>query len=251
MNAVRCLVIDDEPLSRDLLRRFVSEEPQLQLVGEAATGEAALRLIAESKPDLLFLDVQMPEMSGFDVLDALPRGSIPVTVFVTAYDTYAMRAFDAQALDYLLKPFDRERFHRSVLAAVERIGSDRKARYAEKLEKMLAERKGKRILIRSDGRLIPVRAADIHWVEAEGNYVRVHIGKSEHLIRATLREFAEKLPSSSFVRIHRSALVNVAQVSEVEPWYTGEYVVRLLTGRELTLSRTYRDAFFEALGRAS
>jgi two-component system, LytTR family, response regulator len=208
-------------------------------------------LIVEARPDLLFLDVQMPEMSGFDVLDSLPRGSIPVTIFVTAYDTYAMRAFDAQALDYLLKPFDRERFHRSVLAAVERIGSDRKARYAEKLEKMLAERKAKRILIRSDGRLIPVRAADIDWVEAEGNYVRVHIGKSEHLIRATLREFAEKLPSASFVRIHRSALVNVAQVSEVEPWHTGEYVVRLLTGRELTLSRTYRDAFFEAFGQQS
>jgi two-component system, LytTR family, response regulator len=249
MNPIRCLAIDDEPLSRDLLRRFVAEEPQLQLVGEAATSGAALDLIADTKPDLLFLDVQMPEMSGFDLLDALPPGTLPVTIFVTAYDSYAIRAFDAQALDYLLKPFDRERFHRAVVSAVERIGSERKARYAEKLEKILAERKGKRILIRSEGRLIPVRTADIDWVEAEGNYVRVHVGKAEHQIRATLREFSEKLPPASFVRIHRSALVNVSRVAEVEPWYTGEYIVRLLTGRELTLSRTYRDGFFEALDK--
>lgn len=249
MKRITCAVVDDEPLSRDLLRRFIADMPDLELVSEAAGAIEALETIPASRPDVLFLDVQMPEMSGFDVLDALPRDAMPVTIFVTAYDSYALRAFEVHALDYLLKPFDRERFERAARKAIERIGSERRARYAEKLEKVLADRNVRRIVIRSDGRLIPIRPSDIDWIEAEGNYVRVHAAGNDHLIRTTLREFAQSLPSSQFLRIHRSVIVNLSRVAEVQPWYTGEYVVRLATGRELTLSRTYRDEFFEALGQ--
>ena len=248
MSRIRCAVVDDESLSRDLLRRFIADDPDLELAGEAATASEALGLIAAAKPDLLFLDVQMPEMSGFDLLDAMPLEEIPLTIFVTAYDSYALRAFEVHALDYLLKPFDRQRFRSAIDTAVARIQTERRVRYAEKLEKALAERSGRRIVVRSGGRLVPIRSADIDWVEAEGNYVRIHTAAGDHVIRTTLREFAESLPSSLFLRIHRSAVVNVNRVTEVQPWHTGEYIVKLAGGRELTLSRTYRDEFLQALG---
>ncbi|HEU4521887.1 MAG TPA: LytTR family DNA-binding domain-containing protein [Thermoanaerobaculia bacterium] len=249
MRKITCVVIDDEPLSRQLLERFAGDVEELDLIGTAADGPEAIDLILRRRPDVAFLDVQMPEASGFDVLDAIPAEARPVVVFITAYDAYALRAFDAQAIDYLLKPFDRERFQRAVQAALARIGVERRARYADKLERLLADRKSRRIVIRSEGRMLLVPASDIDWVEARGNYIRIHVGQAQHAIRSTLRDFTEKLPPSLFVRIHRSAIVNVTRIAEVRPWYTGEYVIVMTNGRELTLSKTFRDAFFETLSQ--
>ena len=249
MKKIRCAVVDDEPLSRDLLRRFIADETELELVGEASSGMEALEVLPSLRPELLFLDVQMPEMSGFELLEALQPEQVPVTVFVTAYDSYALKAFEVHALDYLLKPFDRGRFVHAAQRAVEMISGERRARYAEKLEKALADRNLRRIVIRSEGRLVLLKAAEIDWVEADGNYVRIYASGAEHVMRSTLRDLAEKLPPAQFQRIHRSAIVNVSRIAEILPWYTGEYIVRLASGRELTLSRKYRDEFFEALGQ--
>jgi two-component system, LytTR family, response regulator len=249
MKRIACVLVDDEPLSRQLLERFIADLDELELVGSADDAVSAIDMINRKAPDLLFLDVQMPEANGFDVLEAIATDKRPFVVFVTAYDSYALRAFDAQALDYLLKPFDRARFERSARSAIARIRSERRARHADKLEKLLSDRKSRRIVVRTEGRMILVPATDIDWVEAQGNYVHVHVGANHHSLRSTLRDFMDKLPPSLFVRIHRSAIVNITRIAEVRPWYTGEYVIVLTTGRELTLSKTYRDAFFEALSQ--
>ena len=249
MPKLTCVVVDDEELGRSALRTAISEDPDLHFVGEANDGECAIPLIKEKKPDLLFLDIEMPEMNGFELLDALKSegAHIPTVVFVTAWDSYALKAFDAQAVAYLLKPFDEERFRRSVNTAKARVIADRALTADQRANNLLSAIRAERIAIRSNGRVIFLPLETIDWIEAEGNYLRLHTSTGAHLVRSTMQSFELRLKGLPFVRVHRSAIVNINRIRELQPWPTGEYIVRMQSGREVTMTRTYRDKFFEIM----
>ena len=241
MRTLKCVIVDDETLGRSALKTAIADDRDLVVVGEAENGQEAFAVIQEHQPDLLFLDIEMPIMSGFELLEMLRFEGIPapVTIFVTAYDRYALQAFEEHAVDYLLKPFDEARFAKAIAVAKQRAWADKQA--DPRLQDLLASVRTSRIAVRSQGRISFIRLETIDWVEAKGNYLVLHVGSAEHLIRETMRAFEERLVSFPFVRIHRSAIVNIDRITELQPWYTGEYIVRLDTGKELTLSRTYRD----------
>jgi two-component system LytT family response regulator len=250
MRPIRTLVVDDEPLARRRLRRLLRGEPDFAVVGEIGDGPAAVTAIADLDPDLVLLDVQMPEMSGLDVLDAVGPERLPALVFVTAYDRYAVDAFDHHAVDYLLKPVDADRF-RTALARVRTrlrrrgVGGGRAGPAAEHFRRLLAEmgaarRPAERFLVRGEGRSFFLRAADVEWVEASRNRVRLHVGRAAHSLRTTLTAIERQLDSAQFRRISRSALVNLDRVRELQPWFHGDAIVILQSGARLTLSRRYR-----------
>lgn len=242
---LRTLIVDDEPLARQGLREFASHEPDLEVVAECGDGRAALEAIRRHHPDLVLLDVQMPEMTGFDVLAALD-GPLPAVIFVTAYDTYALRAFDAHAVDYLLKPVELERFRQAVTRARAQIDHDRGGRLAAKLSGLLAEVAAsspypRRFTVKTAGRVTFVRVADIDWIEAAGNYARLHVGIERHVVRVTMSALERQLDPQQFARIHRSTIVNVDRIREIQPWFKGDHLVILLDGTKLSLTRKYRD----------
>lgn len=248
MKQIKCLIVDDEPLARKAVRQCIALHPDLVVIGEAGDGERALSFLEKQHPDLVFLDVQMPEMGGFELLQALEskRLRAPVVIFVTAYDKYALQAFEAQALDYLLKPIDAKRFAKAVATAKSRLVEREAPSASELLEKLaeqgLFQRPNARIAVKSKGsRIFFVRLDEIHWIEAQGNYVRLHLADESHLLRETMNSFEQKLDKTKFMRIHRSAIVNVDHVANIEPWFTGEYIVHLHSGKELTLTRYYRE----------
>jgi len=245
---LRVLVVDDEALARARLRRLLAGEEGVEVVGEAASADEARRLIAEERPDLVFLDVQMPGEDGFELLESLPAGAAPEVVFVTAYDQHALRAFEVNALDYLLKPFDRERLRLALERAREALARRSPAALDEQLRLMLQELRGEqphlsRFVIRSVGRIVFVTAADVDWIEASGNYVRLHIGKESHLLRETMSSLETRLDPRVFARIHRSAIVNIERIRELHHIFHGDYSVLLKDGTRLTLSRGYREQF--------
>jgi len=251
----RVLIVDDEPLARERLRTLLGEEPAVEIVGEAANAAAAAESIAALSPDLVFLDVQMPGATGFDVIDAVGPEKMPFVVFVTAYDRYALKAFEVHALDYLLKPFDRERFKQALSRA-----RQFSARHANgDLEKRLlaivqdlrpSATRMDRFVVKSGGRVFFVRTDEIDWIEAAGNYVKLHIGNDTHLLRETMNAVEAKLDTDLFFRVHRSHIVNIERVRELQPWFNGEYVVFLKNGTRLTLSRGYREKLQERVGRS-
>lgn len=249
---IRTLIVDDEPLARERIRTLLKPVPDIRVVGECSDGRRAVKAIRRHKPDLVYLDVQMPEMDGFDVLEVLEPGEMPVIIFATAYDKYALRAFDVHALDYLLKPFDRERFETALARAREQIGKRRNGDINQRLLSLLAERAtgqkpAQRLVIKSGGRITFLRAGEIDWVEAAGNYLRLHVGKEEHLLRETMGGLEGRLDPQKFLRIHRSTIVNLDRVKEMQPSFHGDYQVRLNDGTRLTLSRGYRDKLQEIL----
>jgi two-component system LytT family response regulator len=225
---IRALIVDDEPLAREAIRDLLAADGAFEVAGECASGEEAVEAIDKLHPDVVFLDVQMPRMGGFGVVEAVGADRMPLTVFATAYDQYALKAFEAQALDYVLKPFDEERFRR-VLDRVRR----QLARVAE------PEAAG-RLAIKSGGRTVFLRREEIRCFEASGNHVKVRTADASYLLRETIKSLETRLDADRFVRIHRSTIVNVEHVREIRPWYTGEYIVVMTGGRELTLSRGYR-----------
>ena len=237
---IRTLIVDDEPLAREGLRVRLSRESDVDIVGEAIDGDSAIEAIHALTPDLVFLDVQMPGLGGFDVLERVSGTHLPVVIFVTAYDQYALKAFDVHALDYLLKPIDDERFDVAVARARRRI-TERTAA-GRQLAAVLAEVRDRRILIKDRGKVIIVNEADVDWIEAEGDYVRVHTGGRGHLLRETMAAMAERLDPARFARIHRSTIVNVSRIRELKPHPNREYTVVLQDGTRLKLSRGYRDA---------
>lgn len=247
---LRCLVVDDEPLARESIRACASLDPALQIAGEAGDGLEAIRAVETLAPDLMFLDVRLPEMDGFEVLSGLERRGItpPATIFVTAYDTYAFRAFEAHAFDYLLKPVREERFRAAVAAAIARLAPDRAKRPTAAGPQ--AAELPRRLPVKVDGRVELVAVDQIVWIESEGNYVRLHLSGRSHLVRETMNGIEARLDPDRFLRIHRSAIVNVDCISDLRPWYTGEYIVRLRDGRELTLTRRHRDGLRRLLGKA-
>lgn len=242
---IRCLVVDDEPLGRDRIVSLLRAIPEAEVVGESDTGRAAIAAITTLSPDLVFLDVQMPEVDGFGVLASIPSPSVPTVIFVTAYDEYALKAFEVHAQDYLLKPFDPDRFYTAFQRAAARIRADRSsganARLLALLEDIERERPRRtRVPIRSGGSVFFLPVEEIDWIEAADNYVRIHAKSETHVVRQTLQRMEDSLAPSVFVRIHRSTIVNVSRIKEIQPWFGGEYVILLRDGTKLQTSRRYR-----------
>ncbi|MGH8637211.1 MAG: LytR/AlgR family response regulator transcription factor [Burkholderiales bacterium] len=252
----RIIIADDEPLARARLRMLLGGESWVDLVAECADGTHAIAAIRELRPDLVFLDVQMPGATGFDVIEAIGPAHMPAVVFVTAYDRYALRAFDVCALDYLLKPFDRERFQQALGRARQQLqhpasSGDLERRLLELVQGLKhSPPRAERFVVRSGGRVYFVRAAEIDWIEAAGNYVKLHVGAEAHLLRETMTAIEAQLDPETFFRIHRCHIVNIERVQELQPWFNGEYVVSLKTGARLTLSRGYREKLQQRLGSA-
>jgi two-component system LytT family response regulator len=250
----RVLIVDDEPLARERIRTLLSEDSGFEIAGEAGDGATAAQAIAALNPDLVFLDVQMPGSDGFDVIDTVGADKMPFVVFVTAYDRYALKAFDVHALDYLLKPFDRDRFRQALARANQQIARNNSGEIEKRLAAIVndlrpSKSKTDRFVVKSGGRIFFVRTAEIDWIEAAGNYVKLHVGNDAHLIRETMNAVESKLSSDMFVRIHRCHIVNIEQVRELQPWFNGEYVVFLKNGTRLTLSRGYRERLQDRVGR--
>jgi two-component system LytT family response regulator len=233
--AISTLVVDDEPLARRNLTLLLRGDPDIGSIEECASGAEAVEAIRQRKPDLVFLDVQMPECGGFDVLELLGADLPRAIVFVTAHDEHALRAFEAGALDYLLKPFDDARFMRALARAKEKI-----AHYASQRQAP------RRVVVKSPGRLLFIDVADIDWVEAASYYACLHIGRETHVIRRTLSELERDL-GDAFIRIHRSTIVNFERIRGLELQSSGEYAVVLRSGVELPVSRSYRKALHERL----
>lgn len=284
---MRVVIVDDEALARQRVRRLVQAEPEVEVVGEAASGTEAVRVIRETAPDLVCLDVQMPGGDGFEVLRQLEGGPMPLVLFVTAYDEHAQRAFEVHAVDYVLKPVDADRFHRAFERArrqrADAMAATRLGELLDTVRKLAAgqaeltarvggmaaapaavagdgaagaERPAtpeggypSRLMVRHQGRMAFVRTTDIDWVEADRNYVRLHVGDTVHVIRERISALADQLDPRIFARIHRSTIVNLNRVREMQQWFSGDYLVQLDTGAQLRLSRNYREAVERQLGR--
>jgi len=244
---IRVLIVDDEPLARDRIREMLKDQSEFEVIGEAQNGQEAIRFVEKLNPDLVFLDVQMPGLDGFDVLQSLGVEHLPVVIFVTAYDQHAIRAFNVHAVDYLTKPFDRKRFAEALDHAKVFLKGPKGPDTARILSILEDLRPGARYLerfaIKNGETVFFVRADEVDAVEAEGNYVRLRLGNSSHLLRETLTNIEEQLNPQVFVRIHRRTIVNINRVKELQTWARGEYRVVLLTGAHYTLSRGYRQHF--------
>jgi two-component system LytT family response regulator len=242
---VRTIVVDDEPLARERLLKLLRAEAEVEIVGEARNGREAVELIRQAKPALAFLDVQMPELDGFGVLSELSDEERPAVVFVTAFDKFALKAFEVHAVDYLLKPFDSERFQTALRRALDKVSQQQPAQIHDQLSALLQELRpatqSDRIAVKTDGRVVFVKASDVDWVEAADNYVSLHIGKDAHLLRETMTNIEQRLPKEKFIRISRSTIVNIERIKELQPLFHGEYAVILRDGTKLTLSRSHRD----------
>jgi two-component system, LytTR family, response regulator len=251
MAELRVLVVDDEPLVREGIRVLLKREADVRMLGEARNGEEAVERIRELGPDLVLLDVQMPGMDGLAVVEALEPEERPAIVFVTAYGEYAIRAFDMHAVDYLLKPFDAERFATALRRARARMSEGK----VDRLEELLATLRParaypERLLLRHEGTVVVVPANDIDWVEAADNYVQVHARTGRYMVREPLKQIETKLDPARFARAHRSAIVNLSRVKSLDPLTAGENIITLTTGTRLTLSRGHRDDFKSRLESA-
>ena len=251
---MRVVIVDDEPLARLRVRNLIAEHDDVEIVAECANGEQAIRTIEQSPPDVLILDVQMPELDGFDVLQAIGVDRVPVVIFVTAYERFALRAFEAHALDYLLKPFDDERFDAALQRARDRINEREGGDLDVRLRALLHGVSGgsgylQRIVVPSGNRSIFVRTDDIDWIEAERNYIRLHVRGRSHLLRENLGRMETSLDPSKFCRIHRSTIVNIDRIQAVESLFRGEYRVVLQDGTKVTSGRSYRNNLHQLMGK--
>ena len=256
MTKIKTIVVDDEPIARARVLSLLGEEPDIEIVGECSSGRQAVSTIAQTSPDLVFLDVEMPEMDGFELARALGPERMPAVVFVTAFEEYALRAFEVHALDYLLKPFSAQRFKSALSHARQQLAQRQAtANLSEQILAMLPdmrrrEQRPDRLVVKASGRVYFVRTADIDWCEAAGNYVSLHVGGQSHLVRDTMGHLETELDARQFLRIHRSTIVNVDRIQELRSSFNGEHVVLLRDGARLTLSRGYRDALQTRLGKS-
>jgi two-component system, LytTR family, response regulator len=255
---IRALIADDEPLARLRIRELLAAEPDIQIVGEAEDGASTVAAVREHDPDLLFLDVQMPELDGFQVLEEIGYGRVAAVIFVTAFDRFALQAFETHALDYLLKPYDDERFATALRRARDHVRQRGPAALEQRVARMMEQvRQGRplpqRLVVPTGGRAgarsLFVDVDGIDWLEAEGKYVRLHVGERTHLLRDTLAHLETVLDPARFTRIHRSIIVNVEQIAEIEPYFRGEFVVYLKNGTRLRTGRSYRGTIHALLGR--
>jgi two-component system LytT family response regulator len=256
---IRTLIVDDEPAARDAIRHLLRDVAGIQVVGECRNGREALDTLTRGGIDLVFLDVQMPVVDGLTVAARLDRASLPVMVFVTAFDQYALRAFEVHAVDYLLKPFTDDRFHKAVERALEVIAGGRERELTDRVRALLLDLHAarpqppgpylSRLPLRSGDRTTLLSVRDVDWIGAEGDYAAVHAGRHRHLLRETMRSLAASLDPAQFARIHRSAIVNLDRVAELRALDKGEFAVVLRDGTRLKLSRGFKDAFEAQLGR--
>ncbi len=244
---ISAIIVDDEPLARDSIRLVLEGENDLTIVAECSDGGEAVQAIHEHRPDLVFLDIQMPDADGFDVIEAVGTDRMPTVVFVTAYDAHALRAFEVHAVDYVLKPFDDARLREALARARQRLSQgrgvdDRLATLLDSVHDARGERHAHRVMVKEDDRIRFIKTERIDYLEAAGNKVRLHVGNDAFEIRTTLRGLAARLDPSQFIRIHRSTVVNLDRVREVQPWFGGDYLAILVDGRQLKVSRSYRDS---------
>ncbi|MCA1660271.1 MAG: LytTR family DNA-binding domain-containing protein [Verrucomicrobiaceae bacterium] len=251
---IRTIIVEDEPLARERLRGLLEADPEIEVIAECADGHEAVKQIREQRPDLIFLDVQLPELDGFGVLAALGGGPLPGVVFVTAYDKFALKAFEVHALDYLLKPFDRTRFQAALTRAREQLARRHSPEIGAGLQELLAQLRSEtkaanRVPIKSAGRTTLMKPEEIDWIEAADNYVNVHTRAGHHLVRETMGSIEGRLPPEQFVRISRSCLVNINRVQDLQPGPSGTYRVTLRDGTRLSASRTHRANLARLLGK--
>jgi two-component system, LytTR family, response regulator len=251
---IRVVIVDDEPLARQRIRNLLAEADDIEVIAECANGREAIQAIEEAPPDLLFLDIQMPELDGFDVLQAIGVGGVAVVIFVTAYDQFALRAFEAHALDYLLKPFDDERFEAALQRARGQIRQQQGGDLDRRLRALLEEVRGargylQRLTVPTGHRNVFIRTEEIDWIAAERNYVRLHVGGQAYLLRENLSRIESALDPARFCRIHRSTIVNIDRIQAVESLFRGEYLVVLHDGTKLTSGRSYRRNLHTLMGR--
>jgi two-component system, LytTR family, response regulator len=260
---IRALVVDDESLAREALLVLLDDDPEIEVIAECRNGKEAVTVIREQSPDVVFLDIQMPGMDGFQVVEEVGAVRMPVTIFVTAYDKHALRAFEAHALDYLLKPFDHDRFNTALQRAKTFVRQQQLGEISESLLAVLQDLKSKeggtpsekdkrkperaarqepidRVVIKSGGRIYFLKTEEIDWVEGAGDYLTLHSGSQTHLIRETMGNFHAKLDPQKFLRIHRSTIVNIERIKDIRPLYKGDYVITLTSGIGLKASRGYR-----------
>jgi len=256
---ITAIIVDDEPLARRNLRALLKSDLDIELVKECSNGAEAVTSIRAIAPDLVFLDVQMPEMNGFEALEQLTGEPLPVIIFVTAYDQYALKAFEVSALDYLLKPFDDARFHKALAQAKRQIEQQDASERGKKLLTLLGAHEAKtdasrylsRLMVKAAGRVLFLRVDEIDWIEAYDNYVRLHLGGKAHLLRQTMNELEAALNPEQFARIHRSTIVNLDRIKEMYPHFNGDYLVRLNNGTELRLSRSRKEWLEQWLGHGT
>jgi len=257
---LRVIIADDERLARKKLHILLESEPEVQVVAECEDGRQTISAIHAHLPDLLLLDIQMPDLDGFQVLNEVPPGEKPVVIFTSAYDQYAIRAFEAHALDYLLKPFDQERLHHSIERACSEVRKSGDREITHRIMDLLSRVRSQtrsgpepegRLVIRAKGRVIFLNLDEIDWVEAAANYVRLNVGKEAYFFRETISRIAERLNPNLFIRIHRSTIVNVRKIKELIPVNSGEYIVILKAGKELSCSRGYRAGLQSVIDKNS
>jgi two-component system, LytTR family, response regulator len=254
VNKIRTLIVDDESMARERILGLLSQEQDVEVIGQCSDGQQAVSAIQQLSPELVFLDVQMPAVDGFGVIRQVGAERMPMVVFVTAYDEYALQAFEVHALDYLLKPFGRDRLQQ----CLDHARHQRDRRRAGDLGKSLLalvqdfrpeQKRQDRLVVKSGGRVFFVRTDEIDWIEAAGNYVRLHMKDQSHLFRETMNQMESRLDPQRFFRIHRSRIVNTERIKELQPWFNGEYVVLLQNGAQLRLSRSYREKLEDRLGK--
>lgn len=252
---LRVLVVDDEPIARHAVVRQLRDVEDLEIVGECGDGVSAVDAIRALSPDLVFLDIQLPAITGLDVVATIGAARMPATIFVTAYEQYAVRAFETHAVDYLVKPFSRERFQETLRRARQRLAiregadADATARILQTLE-TLRQRDdyASRIPVREDEKVVLVDVDDIVWVRANGNTVQLHLAGRVHELRETMSALAARLDPRHFARVHRSAIVNVRRIRDIQPWFNGHHVITLDTGQQLRMSRYQHEAFLKLVG---
>ena len=252
---MRVIIADDESLAREKLRFMLASEPDIQVVAECQDGTATLRALAIYKPDLLLMDIRMPDLDGFEVLSRAAAQDMPMVIFTTAYDNHAVRAFEAHALDYLLKPFDQDRLHQAVNRARTELLKTNDREATKRILHLLSENAGRqpmagrRLIVKAGGRVVFLSFDEIDWVEAAANSVRIYVGKQAYVLRRGIGEIADRLDPLQFIRIHRSAIVNVHKIKQLQPVNSGEYIVILRDGKELSCSRGYRSGLQELIDK--
>lgn len=243
---MQVLIVDDEPLGRKMVRRMLEPYPEVEIIGECESGEEAINVIESKHPDLIFLDVQMPEIDGFAVLSKISQEKFPLIIFVTAYDEYALRAFEVNALDYLLKPYDRKRFDQAFQRAYNQFTNQKDHLVNERIISLLSESRSpqqftERFVIKNSGRIFFLDVEEIMWIEADGNYVFLHTLHKKHIFRETISSLESKLNPAKFRQISRSTIVNLNFIKELQPFFRGNYKIVLQDGTELKLSHRYRN----------
>ena len=253
---IRTLIVDDEPLAREKIRMFLERDSEIEVIGECVDGVHAVASIEESSPDLVFLDIQMPGKDGFEVLKAVGVDRVAAVIFVTAYDEHALRAFEFHALDYLLKPFAANRFQGALTRAKAQLLTESPEPFKKQLKTLLGSVDGdsryiRRLVVKTGGRIVFLKVEEIDWIEAAGNYLTLHVGTTSHLIRETMNDLESRIDPAQFIRIHRSTIVNIDRIREMQPLFHGDLTVILMNGTRLMLSRNYKSRLPRHLGKLS